>query len=69
MKTILFLLFILLVGITTGYHLYSSWKKKDKKVMFIQMGILGLAIVLGGVLIYELQLPTLSKLFNMISPF
>jgi uncharacterized transporter YbjL len=69
MKTILFLLFILLVGITTGYHLYSSWKNKDKKVMFIQMGILGLAIVLGGVLIYELQLPTLSKLFNMISPF
>jgi hypothetical protein len=33
------------------------------------MGILGLAIVLGGVLIYEIQLPTLSKLFNIISPF
>jgi TRAP-type C4-dicarboxylate transport system permease small subunit len=69
MKTLLFLLFIILVGITTVFHLYSSWKNEDKKVMFIQMGILGLAIVLGGVLIYEIQLPTLSKLFNIISPF
>jgi TRAP-type C4-dicarboxylate transport system permease small subunit len=69
MKTLLFLLFIILVGITTVFHLYTSWKKKEKKVMFIQMGILGLAIVLGGVLIYEFQLPSLSKLFNTISPF
>jgi uncharacterized transporter YbjL len=69
MKTLLFLLFILLVGITTGSPLYSSWKRKDKKVMIIQMGILGLAIVLGGVLIYEFQLPSVSKLLNTISPF
>lgn len=69
MKTLLLLLLILLVGITTGFPLYSSWKRKDKKVMFIQMGILGLAIVLSGVLIYEFQFPSLSQLFNTISPF
>lgn len=69
MKTLLLLLFILLVGITTGFPLYSSWKRKDKKVMIIQVGILGLAIVLGGMLIYQLQLPSVSKLLNTISPF
>jgi membrane protein CcdC involved in cytochrome C biogenesis len=69
MKTLIFLLFLLLIGITSSFQLYSSWKKKDKKVMFIQISILSLAIVLGGVLIYEIQLPSISKMFNIISPF
>lgn len=69
MKTLLFLLFLVLVCITTGYQLYSSWKKKDKKVLSIQLSILGLAIVVGGLLVYEVNLPTISKLFNTISPF
>lgn len=69
MKTLIFLLFLLLIGITSSFQLYSSWKKKDKKVMFIQISILSLAIVLGGVLIYEIQLPSISEMLNMISPF
>jgi hypothetical protein len=69
MKTLFFLLFLLLIGITSSFQLYSSWKKKDKKVMFIQISILSLAIILGGVLIYEIQLPSISKMFNIISPF
>jgi hypothetical protein len=69
MKTLFFLLFLLLIGITSSFQLYSSWKKKDKKVMFIQISILSLVIVLGGVLIYEIQLPSISKMFNIISPF
>jgi hypothetical protein len=69
MKTLIFLLFLLLIGITSSFQLYSSWKKKDKKVMFIQISILSLVIVLGGVLIYEIQLPSISKMFNIISPF
>lgn len=69
MKTLFFLLFLLLIGITSSFQLYSPWKKKDKKVMFIQISILGLAIVLGGVLIYEIQLPSISKMLNNFSPF
>lgn len=69
MNTLLFILFIILVGITTGYQLYSTWKNKDKKIMYIQLSILGLAIVLGGVLFYQIQIPSISKLFNIISPF
>ena len=69
MKTILFLLFFLLIGVTSGFQLYASWKTKDKKVMFIQLSILGLAIILGGAQIYQIQIPSISKMFNMISPF
>ncbi|MDQ1000216.1 multisubunit Na+/H+ antiporter MnhC subunit [Neobacillus niacini] len=69
MKILLSILFILLILVTTGTHLYFVWKRKEFKTLFVQLGIIGGAVILGIITIYELDPPSFSKLLNTLSPF
>lgn len=69
MKILLSLLFILLIFATTGTHLYFVWKRKELKTLFVQLGIVGVSAILGIIIIYDLNYPTISKLLNTLSPF
>ena len=68
MKLLLILLFVLLIGATSGVHLYYVWKKKDMKTLIVQVSIIGLAIIGGICLIYDLNDPSISNLLNTFSP-
>lgn len=69
MKILLSLLFILLIFATSGIHTYIVWKRKDFKTLYIQLGIIGLAVILGVITIYNFDIPSISKQLNMLSPF
>lgn len=62
------LLLILLVVLSTGTHIYFVWKGKHYKMLFVQVGIVSIAVILGIVAIYGFPEPSISKLFNMLSP-
>lgn len=68
MKILLSLLFIVLIILTTGFHAYFVWKSKDYKMLFVQLGIVGLTIIAGILVIYDLSDPSISELLNMLSP-
>jgi TRAP-type C4-dicarboxylate transport system permease small subunit len=68
MKIILCLLLIGLVMITTLPYTFRELKKQEYKTLFIQMGIIGLAIIAGIFLIYDLRDPSISSIFNKLSP-
>lgn len=68
MNILMSLLLIILVVATTGFHAYFVWKRKDHKTLFVQMGIVCLTIIAGIFIIYDLTDPSISKLFNMLSP-
>jgi hypothetical protein len=68
MNILLSLLFIVLIVLTTGTHIYFVWKRKYYKMLFVQFGIISLTIILGVLAIYDLTDPSISKLLNMLSP-
>ena len=69
MKIFLCLLLIVLVILSSGIHLYFVWKGKDYRTLVTQMGVLGVAIILGILVIYHLTEPSISTLLNTLSPF
>ncbi|WEG14653.1 hypothetical protein PU629_09935 [Pullulanibacillus sp. KACC 23026] len=69
MKVAMSLLFILLIFITSGIHLYFVWKKKDYRTLYVQFGILAMAIVLGVWAIWGNSVMSISNLMDAISPF
>jgi len=68
MKVLLSLLIILLIAITAASTIYHSWKNKHFKIVVVQLGILGLAVILGIIKIYDLKETSIAKLLNIISP-
>jgi hypothetical protein len=68
MNILLGLLLIVLIVLTTGYHVYFAWKGKHYKILFVQMGIASVAVIVGISVIYDFSDPSISKLFNMLSP-
>ncbi|WP_243299160.1 hypothetical protein [Bacillus litorisediminis] len=68
MKLLLILLFVLLIGATSGVHLYYVWKKKDIKTLIVQASIIGVAIIGGIFVICDLNDPSISNLLNNLSP-
>lgn len=69
MKFAMSVLLIFLILITSGVHLYFVWKKKDYRTLYVQFGIVGVAIFLGVWAIWGEQIISISSLFNAISPF
>jgi hypothetical protein len=63
------LLFTILVLVTSVSHVYFIWKKKEHKTLAIQLGIIGMAIIGGVLVIYEIQnFLSISRLLNFLSP-
>lgn len=67
MKILSSLLFILLVMISSGYHAYYVWKKKDFKTFKVVIGIVSLAVLSGILLIFGIQIPSIAELFNSLN--
>jgi cell division protein FtsW (lipid II flippase) len=68
MKILLCLLIIGLVMITTLPYTFRELKKQEFKTLFVQMGIIGLAIIAGILIIYDLRDPSISRMLNILSP-
>lgn len=69
MNILLSLLFISLVVATSGLHVFFIWKRKDYKTLFVQIGMIGLAIIAGVLSIYNIpDLYSIAKLLNLLSP-
>ncbi len=68
MKILLSLLLIVLIVLTSGYHAYFVWKSKNYKMLFVQLGIVGLTVIAEILAVYDLAGPSISKLLNMLSP-
>jgi cell division protein FtsW (lipid II flippase) len=68
MKILLCLLLIGLVMITTLPYTFRELKKQEFKTLFVQMGIIGLAIIAGILIIYDLRDPSISRMLNILSP-
>jgi hypothetical protein len=48
---------------------YYIWKKKEYKILVVQLGIIGMAIVTGVLAIYKVpDLFSIAKLLNLLSP-
>lgn len=68
MNILLSLLLIVLIALTAGTHIYFVWKRKNYKMLVVQLGIVGLTIILGILNIYDISDPSIAKLLNMLSP-
>jgi cell division protein FtsW (lipid II flippase) len=68
MKILLCLLLIGLVMITTLPYTFSELKKQEYKTLFVQMGIIGLALIAGILIIYDFRDPSISRMLNILSP-
>lgn len=68
MRIILTLLLIGLIVMTTVPFSYNVLKKGQYKILFVQAGIIGLAIIAGIFLIYGIREPSISSIFNTLSP-
>jgi TRAP-type C4-dicarboxylate transport system permease small subunit len=68
MKILSILLLIGLIVITTLPYTFRELKNQEYKTLFVQMGIIGLAVVAGIFLIYELREPSISRILNILSP-
>jgi flagellar biosynthesis/type III secretory pathway M-ring protein FliF/YscJ len=68
MKIILSLLLIGLMIISIAPQSYQILKKREKKTLFVQVGIIGLAIIAGIFLIYDIRDPSIASLLNKLSP-
>lgn len=68
MKLFLSFLLIFLVVLSTGFHAYFVWKGKHYKMLFVQLGIVSVAVIVGVSIIYDFSDPSISKLLNMLSP-
>ena len=69
MNIIMSLVLIILILLTSGIHLYFVWKKRDLRTLYTQIGILGLTVILGILSIWGFTEPSISTLFDTISPF
>ena len=67
MTILLSILLIVLIVLTTGYHAYFVWKRKDYKMLLVQLGIVGLAIIAVILVVYNLRDPSISKLLKWVS--
>jgi len=67
MKLLSFLLFVGLVAISTGPHLYYLWKREERNTFKVVIGILSLAAVAGLILIFGIQVPSIASLFNSLN--
>ena len=68
MNIFISLVFCVLVIGSSGFHVYMSIKKKDTKVLYIQLGILAIVII-GGV--FSIQLvpdPSIAKILGVVIP-
>ncbi|SEI04310.1 hypothetical protein SAMN05192559_10865 [Halobacillus karajensis] len=68
MDLLLSLLLIILIVLTTGTHVYFVWKRHQRKMLCAQLGIIGLAIILGVWTIYDPANPSISKWLTTWSP-
>jgi hypothetical protein len=68
MRILLCLFLIGLMIITTIPYSYKVLKKGQYKTLFVQGGILGLAIIAGILLIYDVRDPSISNMLNKLSP-
>ncbi|HJV18119.1 MAG TPA: hypothetical protein VJ546_12235 [Bacillales bacterium] len=68
MEIVVSILLIGLMFITTLPYTFQVLKKKEFKVLFVQLGILGLAIIGGILLIFEIRDPSISSMLNQLSP-
>jgi hypothetical protein len=69
MNILLCLLLVLLIGVTTGTHVYFVWKRRDYKTLVVQISLIGLAVITGILVIYDLRDPSISEMLNTVSPF
>lgn len=68
MKIIVSLLLIILIGLSSGLHLYFVWRERDRKTLCIQIGLIGVAMLVGIMIIFGIQDPSLSSMLNYLSP-
>jgi hypothetical protein len=54
--------------ITTLPYTFRELKKQEFKTLFVQMGIIGLALIAGILIIYDLRDPSISRMLNILSP-
>jgi hypothetical protein len=60
---------IVLILLTSGVHVYFVWKKGDRRTLYTQLSLLGLAIIAGILGVWGVTEPSISTLINGISPF
>ncbi|TFJ93578.1 hypothetical protein [Lentibacillus salicampi] len=68
MTILMILLLFILMALTTGWHVRFAWKRKKHNLLFIQIGIISLAFLLGILTIYNVSELSISSVFNTISP-
>ncbi|MBC8015314.1 MAG: hypothetical protein H7X79_06165 [Sporomusaceae bacterium] len=68
MEIFISLIFILLVLASSGSHVYMAMKGKKTKMLFIQIGILGLVIAGGIFSIYRVPDPSIATILGAVIP-
>lgn len=68
MNIFISLIFALLVMASSGSHVYMAIKRKETKMLCIQIGILGLVLAGGLFSIYRVPDPSIAKILGVVIP-
>jgi hypothetical protein len=62
-------LLVLISALSVGVQSYWMYKRKEFKALGVSVGILGAAVVLGGLAILRLPIPSATKLLVAMLPW
>lgn len=68
MRIFISLILVVLVLASSGINIYMAIKKNETKMLFVQIGILGLVIAGGIFSIYFIPEPSIARMLGVAIP-